>query len=457
MITLPVTSVNRPVYAEGSSMASIRDGRSVSRQWLKNKQDSTQAFSTARTMAKLAQDVQRLKHRIAPSLQDFTETILPFEFYQSTPSATAAINDYGVNYAIGDKVTLSGGTLAAGSAATELTVGSVSADGFVLSLAVTRLGKYTTNPTFPNTVDGGSGSGLTVTMISSSDEFRTVSMRDGLVGIRSRFFGLEGISQNQSISNWWYALNAHTTYGAYETPVYIQCDRVFSHENPPQQIIYTPIMLGAIDEDVLISGFDETSGNFVSYGQIVLNPPTVGQQCFAGLWLEIVDDATKPTPAPHFAHVNLKGRMFSGDGTDDAFPTTTSATNNVNVIPLAIVAITYRLGSTSPILTINQLVSGNLLNLFDSYFNNTVGATSGIAVASKTNWRGDWDGDSLDGQYFYPGDWVTQGTFDIVGGDMSVTTLKSHYLCIKYGQCKNSNNTDPAHNAPPGNWLSLTQ
>ena len=62
----PLTSVNRTDYSEAPNVRGLssRDPRLVSRQWGKAKRESTQNFSTNRTLAKVQQDLGRLKHRV---------------------------------------------------------------------------------------------------------------------------------------------------------------------------------------------------------------------------------------------------------------------------------------------------------------------------------------------------------------------------------------------------------
>jgi len=202
-----------------------------------------------------------------------------------------------------------------------------------------------------------------------------------------------------------------------------------------------PIMLGPVTP-TLISGIEEVFGDPIEHGQIVLNAPADGGQYYAAFWIEIRDDlASKGT----FVHANVWGKMYLDDGSQNAFPQSDLSDNNVNIIPLAIVAASSTPFSNGDNYRIEQFCDGNLVNLYDGMYNNAVvtGTTSGLAVGSKAIFRGDWTNDNLSGQWFYPGDIVRD-----VGTAESVVN-NAPYVCLVYL------NATVAPSADPSSWLPL--
>lgn len=80
-------------------------------------------------------------------------------------SAVSGVVAGGTGNAVGDVLTLAGGTLSSGGLATQLTVSAVSS-GAITGATVSRAGSYTTPPTSPVAVasSSGAGSGSTFTM-----------------------------------------------------------------------------------------------------------------------------------------------------------------------------------------------------------------------------------------------------------------------------------------------------
>ena len=443
---LPLTTVNRQSYNEAPNVRGLssRDGRLVGKQWLKSRTEQVQNESVSRVLAKMKQDLTRVKHRVITPPLDQT-AVRPFDFYNCTPNTSYAINNGGTGYSTGDNLTLQGGTLAPGSSPTTFTIGtefSTGVSGIVTGFDVTNQGVYTTPPTWPATVSGGSGSGLTVTQISSADAYRTCAMRAGGIGLRSRYFPIEPPDETFDFGSFCEGMgNVVMDVGNYQYVFCVYGDGLQSFAADTDIADNsTTIMLGAAGTPQLICGIDKASGDFLSYNQIVINTGLTGT-VQAAFWLEIIDD---PTSIYTSVYPNLMGQMYDYTA-GTAFPYPSA---NVNIIPIAIVGM----GNANSEMFIEQFLSGNLINLFDAYFNNNravAGGPSGLAVGSKTFFRGDWTGDSLSGQYFYPGDLVrdVQPGLNPPGFNYLV---KSTYVCMTYLAAATTN---PA--ADTTNWLPL--
>lgn len=106
--------------------------------------------------------------------------VLERQAYQGTRTgvrvvATAAISAGGTGYAVGDVLTISGGT--AGRPA-KVNVTTVSG-GVVTGVELIDVGSYTVEPTTPATVSGGGGSGATIALTLADQS--TAFPRTGLV------------------------------------------------------------------------------------------------------------------------------------------------------------------------------------------------------------------------------------------------------------------------------------
>ena len=456
----PIANQKMPSYNEGSALAPARDDRNVGLLWKKVRDVQNVMTEHGRALEKTVQQISKMRRKplggFIPS-PDIPQSAAPCQFYNVTPAAGFAINDGGVNYVQNDQnLTLVGGQLAPGSTATTFTVGFVSdPSGIVINLIVTNQGSYTTSPAYPAAVSGGSGSGLMVTAISGGDAWRTVQMRTGLIGVRSRFVSIDAIG---GFSYYDGGTNQSGAVGNYQTVVMVDGDGYypFSEIEPSQGNAVdlaggcNPIMLEATGIQTLISGQATEEGDGVSYSQIILNAPNDGNFYQAAFWLEIVDAPAVGGNLAFFS-VNLIGRMYLDTG-NNAFPNSDSAGNNANIIPLAIVQVNSNNPGAFVSPSIGQFVSGSILNLFDSYFNNSavVGGSSGLAVGSKCCFRGDWTADNLGTQFFYPGDMVR----DIPPLSSSIGLTNTLYVCLTYL---------PQPNTPPltaphldgENWLCL--
>ena len=411
-LNAPISIFKRQRYTEGSALAPFRDDRNTPQAWKKNRVVSKQGGSSLDALQQVVSKLSRQRRPFRGGFvpQTFTyEAIQPFQFYGIAPNSAYAINNPGTGYKAGDVLTLVGGTLAPGSTATTFIVAIIGASpvaGIVTLISVMNAGSYTTPPAYPAAVSGGSGTGLTVTAVSASDAWRTCSMRQGAIGLRSRFFAMDlPIAGGYKFENVEGMSNVLMTVGNYQQIYSVQGDgqQSFDQPNGPETLNWgCPLMLGAVDTPTLICGVEETQGDFVNWPQIVLNAPDTTNAYQAAFWLEIVDSTTSKGA---YVHPNLWGQMFT-DESNDAFPISSVLVNNVNIIPVAIVA------TFGGVMYVENFLTGNLINLFDSYFNNTPFSFSnetGLAQGAKTCFRGDWVNDSLVGQYFYPGDIVTYG------------------------------------------------
>ena len=441
-LNAPISILARQHFSEGSSLAPFRDDRNTPQAWKKSRvvsqQNNASLDALQQIVAKLSRQRRKPLGGFVPQTFAY-EAIHPFQFYSVAPNGPFAINDPGAGYVVGDIVSLAGGTLAPGSSATTLKVSKVSQNSgvSVLIVSLVSAGSYSTQPTYPNAVTGGSGTGLMVTAVSSSDAWRTCSMRQGVIGLRSRFWPMGETFNFISIEG---MNNFKPEVGNFQQLFAVNGDWQQSFDQPNAVIganFGSPLMLGAVDVPVLISGIEETQGDFVNWPQIVLNAPDSTNVYQASFWLQIVDSKTSKG---QYVHPNLMGQMFS-DTTDAAFPLSTLGQNNVNIIPLAIVA------TLGGVMYVEQFLTGNLINLFDSYFNNTavVGGSSGLAAGSKLCYRGDWTADSLSGQYFYPGDIVR----DVVSPLSVVLLISTSYVCLNYIT------TTIAPHSDTTNWLPL--
>lgn len=378
------------------------------------------------------------------------QSALPFAFYNTAPGVVA-VNDSGTDYLDGNILTLDGGTLAPGSEATTIFVDTVGQGGSLLVMHILKAGLYTDPPTFPNDVTGGAGTGAKLTILSAAaDTFKSFAMRSGLISLRSRFFGIEdpGNSYQSPTLYMVGALNVNFLIGNYTRIFSVVGDKNYSL-NPPLDTGSNPIIIAKIgDPDTLIVGFKD-SGEFVYYNNIILDAKEDEDDYQCAIWLEVIDKADKPggiAVGGTFQYVNLKARMYDLSSSI-AFPITNSANTNPNIIPLAIIHIN---SARTPEYNISQFQVGNLISRFDTYFNKgeDSDAASGLSAGVIDCYRGDWDADNLDGQYFFPGDWVTQGTLSTA--DTGGFDIKLSFKCIKYGA------TDPTGTGSD-HWLSLTQ
>lgn len=100
-----------------------------------------------------------------------------FSFSMQLSLTLPTITSGGSGYTAGDVLTLSGGTLGGGGYVATLTVSTVSA-GVITAITVSNYGAYTTPPTSPVSVTGGTGTGATFTptwIVRSSSPAPTIS------------------------------------------------------------------------------------------------------------------------------------------------------------------------------------------------------------------------------------------------------------------------------------------
>lgn len=456
-LNAPISIFSRQKFAEGSALAPFRDDRNTPQAWKKSRKMAQQNNATIDALQQVVSKLSRQRRKplggFIPQVPQNFETVIPFGFYNVNIGTSLGINAPGTGYSANDVLTLSGGTVAPGGQPTQITIGQVGyINGVFVSGLVTQQGNYSVQPTFPNSPTGGTGSGLQITPLSNADSYRSVSMRDGLIGIRPRFTGF-GQNQFQNPGNYVFGgTNVDFYGGGFQELLLIQGDNQLPSFEQPDETGQgqngNSLIISLPDVDTVITGFDAV-GNYFNFPLITfdVSQGTAGNLFTqAAFWLEINDTATTPPPPTAnspFAFVNLKCRIFLGDGSDEAFPI-----KSPNVIPLAIVYISNSTDFGTE-MSITQLMTGNLINLFDSYFNIAATGASGLAAGTKTNWRGDWDADTLSGQFFYPGDLVTQGTIPTATtGGFSAKLL---YVCLNYLQ----ESTPPGSDAT--NWLCLTK
>jgi hypothetical protein len=85
-----------------------------------------------------------------------------FTFWMQLALTAPTITSGGSGYTVGDVLTFSGGVLGSGGYASTVTVSTVSA-GVITGITITNYGAYTTVPTSPVSVTGGTGTGATFT------------------------------------------------------------------------------------------------------------------------------------------------------------------------------------------------------------------------------------------------------------------------------------------------------
>lgn len=447
----PIANGKMPVFSEGSSMAPSRDDRNVNQLWKKVEKISEQTMANGKALQKTISHISKMRRKplggFAPPATTNQPFPAPFQFYNVTPDSGYAINNAGTGYADTDTgIELIGGVLSPGSSATTFAVTQVTfGSGIVTKLTVLTQGSYSTKPTYPASVSGGSGTGLKVTAISSTDVFRAVQMRNGLIGLRPRFSQFDGLGSS-TLTNIPGMSNCDDTYGNYQEIYQVAGDGISPYSSEPSsEIGFQAIMLGPEDVPTILFGYVISSTvDEVAYPLIILNAPSDGTPYQAGFWLEIHDNLTEPIPANHTVFVNLVGKMYNNDGSDNPFPSSNASASGVNIIPLCVVQVDNS-QSDSP--SIWQFASGNLINSFDAYFNNTpVMGGSGLAPGTKTCFRGDWTLDALSGQYFYPGDTVR----DVSSNPDLNNTI---YVCLNYVIPASPTPLAPSSDAT--NWLEL--
>ena len=412
-------------------MRPFRDSDNVNQAWKKNRQISDNLNALSQTVRKMSREMSKSRRKplggfVPPPSVQQEQYPAPFQFYGVTPNNGFAINAAGTGYAVNDVVTISGGALSPGSSATTITITSVSTTGIVLGISVATQGSYSMPPVYPNAVTGGTGNGLTVTAISSADAWRTVQMRDGLIGLRPRFTA-PGENTTQGISpataRWPGFFNSsETIFGNFQQYLRVSSDGLTPFA-PASPSTGTAIMLGAVNTPVLISGFIGT--DYVSYSQIIL-PASLADESQFSFWLQVVDSLILPSEGLPFQYVQLWGQTNGAEAVVP-FPRSDAENSNPDSIPVASIGIFGPNGGGVAVPgTIGQFLSGNLINLFDSYFSKTT-TPSGLAAGAKMNFRGNWTNDELAGQYFYPGD-IVQDVVNKAGSNVGTTI----YVCMNY-------------------------
>lgn len=318
------------------------------------------------------------------------ETIIPFTIYNIESNGGVAMNALGTGYAIGNVLTISGGTPnpIGGSIAT-LTVTSIGTGGTITGLAITTPGNYSVQPAYPNSPTGGGGSGASVTITDSSDDWRTFQMRDGVVSARPQH--PQFYTGNTSVQpiNGTVLLNVPAQallvnpFGNFEWFLAVINDSQSGPDSTPTVRNETGIVMSPTEAQ--ISGFD-SGGKQLIFGQILMaldSRDTGAEYLGMSLWAEIIDDPVKGL------YANLWGKMIRTDGA----PGTICPTGS-NIIPIG--TVDY-IDPTTP--SYQQFQTGNLINRFPR-------AGGGYVK----NYRGAWTGDALSGQLFYKGDEVVDDT-----------------------------------------------
>ena len=179
------------------------------------------------------------------------------------------------------------------------------------------------------------------------DSWRTFQMRDGIVAARSKTY--------QALD-----FNGNVAEGNFEQWLVAAGDGALANPfaQPFVQTGFGQVILAADGTQTQISGIDETTGEAVHFGQILLD--TSMGATGAAFWLEIIDD-----PVVGFA-ANLWGGMFGGSGIsptpNDIFPDPTDSVNDgLLIIPLAQI---YTITGTT--FGVEQFQTGHLINRYPS-------------------------------------------------------------------------------------------
>jgi hypothetical protein len=323
------------------------------------------------------------------------EVVCPFKIYQpGVVSGAVAVNSSGGTYAVDDIVLLSGGVVSPGGNPTTIRVGLVDQSGNLLAAYVDTVGSYSTQPAYPCALASGSA---TVTVLSSADSWRVIQIGAGNIGVRPQFeihvdppnypfvspstiSTIEGPAGNElvagldidgtSTSQLGYAAPSANGFVVTLPPWFA---------DSPKQLVY-----GAMDD-----------GTEVKYGQILLDDSKFAdEQSVATFWIEIIDDVSRG----YF--VNVYGQMVSP--LESIWPN-----DRPDIIPIGYITPSQNPQATQIYTSIQQYITTDLTNRWPN-------SKNGYAPT----FRGWWSADSLSGQFFWPGDIVT---------DDSVTTNTVDY------------------------------
>lgn len=247
---------------------------------------------------------------------------------------------------------------------------------------------------------------------SAADTWRTVQMRNGIVGWRSKYRN-EAFEQSVPRNS--------DTRGNGELRSIIVNEAAAGFFGQPTALA-TQTTLDDTAEVVL---YDPTI-SLDSAGQILLNSanPDGSGNVLAGFWLEIMDGVVVDSVLS--SYVVLKGRMFSPLGTGGRVTTAFPAMAD-NIIPLAIVQANATLDPQ-----IFQIQTGNCVNRYPP---------------GTTRDRGAWTADALANRYFFTGDEILDDSS--VNRVIGTQNFYARWRYTGYGQVTQPPSTDPT------NWTKL--
>lgn len=383
------TIINRPVipkFNPGSGLRSPLDTDDLTNQWKKSKVGSESTFGLAVAVQRHERQLAKLRRRIitptAVAAYPVSSTTFDFPFRIHHPSivgtTVAQIADNAIavgccnGYSYGDILTLDGGIVAAGGSPTQFQValGLDFSTGGIFYVSILNAGLYSTPPSSPQTVTGGTGTGamFSIPLINVGSNYacginsnNLYDVSQGIIGWRSKVFAPDAQGQiiGRVTENW---------------EVLLTCGNVDPNTNVSGS--------GALSNGVM--GVNYGSDIRVpEWAQIQINPYPISSDNSVSFWALITDDLSLPVSGPQpYPYASLWARGFNGLApiSEQVFPDPAS---NPNVIPIGYIQGIYE--------TPTQVQFGNLVNRYPT---------------EVTIQRGSWTADSLVNQVFYNGDIV---------------------------------------------------
>jgi hypothetical protein len=393
-----------------------------------------QVAANARTIGAYQTALQQLNARIsrcerrAGIIEDNTQGVvaMPFSIYPALVAAGACVANvpgtgYTGSYPIGpgDVLTVEGGTITDGGTPMQVTVVMVDKAGGILSARVSQAGSYSTPPTWPASVTGGTGSGARITALTqANDGWSVFGIRSGQIAVRptcaladwedhSSPYGV--VCENSLSGNNEFVCQIDLDGNINEQLDYAGTGEYYSGSGY-DTISETAVVLNGVTEGLgtpkliygfLFDGSAGTASTFVQYNQIVF-PAAADLPDYAtgaAIYAEIIDD----TVTKQCFSVNIYAVLF-GDGN----PIEDVVTPGPNIIMIAL-AFPKSTSGAGIGWDVTQFQLGNLVNRWPAMVSNPTGGAAGRRGMMGT-FRGYWVADSLSGKAFYDGDWIIDDT-----------------------------------------------
>lgn len=218
-------------------------------------------------------------------------------------------------------------------------------------------------------------------------------VHDGFIGCRSRY--VEDFNGNILGSLW------PTVEGNFEQQVWVPMDSggLITFGQLPNQVLYNSTDTELADSNGVVGALTFSADT---------DEDDDGKILFS-IWVEVNDGVGG-------LDLNLYARMWSFNPGATGRPTAPFPAARPGIIPIALTVSTD--GGKS--FEIDQIQAGDLINRYPGYVE-----ADGFGAA--LNYRGDWTTEALSGQYFYPGDMVTNGTVVISGHTIKIQFIRRTY------------------------------